>query len=175
MLFWAAFLPFSKKKQGKEDQGMFNTNRQLRVSNRNFKSQGYVSDSNRAFLDRQRFSIWIARFRQSKPWQLPSIPVHLHKHAPTTPAPKKIRDAAFLLTVGSFLLTVKLFYSQLTSLASLLTIGAFFAYSFSFFTYSWSFSAYSGKMHLIRALRDCTQGSLTVSKKAPTVSKKAYP
>ena len=30
-------------------------------------------------------------------------------------------------------------------------------------------------MHLIRALRDCKQRSLTVSKKAPTVSKKASP
>ena len=52
---------------------------------------------------------------------------------------------------------------------------SFFAYSFSFFTYSWSFFAYSGKVHLIRALRDCKQRSLTVSKKAPTVSKKASP
>ena len=30
-------------------------------------------------------------------------------------------------------------------------------------------------MHLIRSLRDCKQRSLTVSKKAPTVSKKASP
>ena len=30
-------------------------------------------------------------------------------------------------------------------------------------------------MHLISALRDCKQRSLTVSKKAPTVSKKASP
>ena len=52
---------------------------------------------------------------------------------------------------------------------------SFFAYSFSFFTYSWSFLAYSGKVRLIRALRDCKQRSLTVSKKAPTVSKKASP
>ena len=51
----------------------------------------------------------------------------------------------------------------------------FFAYSFSVFTYSWSFFAYSGKVRLIRALRDCKQRSLTVSKKAPTVSKKASP
>ena len=84
----------------------------------------------------------------------------------------KKKDAAFLLTVGSFLLTVELFYLQLTILAFLLTVGAFFAYSFSFFTRSWSSFAYSGKVRLIRALRDCKQRSLTVSKKAPTVSKK---
>ena len=35
--------------------------------------------------------------------------------------------------------------------------------------------AYSGKVRLIRALRDCKQRSLTVSKKAPTVSTKASP
>ena len=85
-------------------------------------------------------------------------------------------DAAFLLTVGSFLLTVELFYLQSTSLAFLLTIGAFsLTVLFSFFTYSWSLFPYSGKVRLIRALRDCKQRSLTVSKKAPTVSKKASP
>ena len=54
--------------------------------------------------------------------------------------------------------------------------------NFSFFTYSWSFFALlylqlgaSGKVRLIRALRDCKQGSLTVSKKARNVSKKASP
>ena len=52
---------------------------------------------------------------------------------------------------------------------------SFFAYSFSFFTYSWSFFAYSGKVRLIRALRDCKQRSLTVSKKAPAVNKKNPP
>ena len=52
---------------------------------------------------------------------------------------------------------------------------SFFAYSFSFLAYSWSFFAYSGKVRLIRALRDCKQRSLTVSKKAPTVSKKLPP
>ena len=59
---------------------------------------------------------------------------------------------SLLLTVGALLLTV---------LASLLIFGAFFAYS--------------GKVRLIRALRDCKQRSLTVSKKAPTVSKKLPP
>ena len=69
---------------------------------------------------------------------------------------------------GAFLLTVDKF--------SLFTYSwSFFAYSFSFLTYSWSFFAYSGKVRLIRALRDCKQRSLTVSKKAPTVSKKASP
>ena len=45
--------------------------------------------------------------------------------------------------------------------AFLLTVGAFLAYR--------------GKVFLIRALRDCKQRSLTVSKKTPTVSKKASP
>ena len=84
------------------------------------------------------------------------------------------KDAAFLLTVGSFLLTVELFYLQLTIFAFLLTVGIFFlTYIFSFFTYSWSFFAYRGKVRLTSALRDCKQRSLTVSKKAPTVSKQA--
>ena len=69
-----------------------------------------------------------------------------------------LKDAVFLLTVGSFLLTVELLYLQLTILAFLLTVLVFFAYS-------WSFFAYSGKLRLIRALRDCKQRSSTVSKK----------
>ena len=85
------------------------------------------------------------------------------------------RDAAFLLTLGSFLLTVELFYLQLKILAFLLTIGAFLlTILFSLLTVG-AFFAYSGKVRLIRALRDCKQRSLTVSKKAPTVSKKAAP
>ena len=82
-----------------------------------------------------------------------------------------------MLTVGSFLLTVELSYLQLTTLALLLTVGAFLLTidSFSFVTCSWSFFAYSGKVRLIRALRYCKQRSLTVSKKAPTVSRKASP
>ena len=61
--------------------------------------------------------------------------------------------------------------------AFLLTIDnfSFFAHNFSFLTYSWSFFAYSGKVRLMRTLRDCKQRSLTVSKQAPTVSKKASP
>ena len=60
---------------------------------------------------------------------------------------------------------------------------SFFAYNWSFFAYNNisffltvpSFFTYSGKVRLISALRDCKQRSLTVSKKAPTVSKKASP
>ena len=69
---------------------------------------------------------------------------------------------------GAFLLTIDNFSLFIYSWSSV-------AYSFSFFTYSWSFFAYSGKVRLIRALRDCKQRSLTVSKKAPTVSKKLLP
>ena len=69
---------------------------------------------------------------------------------------------------GAFLLTVDNF--------SFFTYSwSFFAYSFSFFTYNWSFFACSGKVRLIRAFRDCKQRSLSVSKKSPTVSKKASP
>ena len=70
-------------------------------------------------------------------------------------------SGAFLLTIDNFS-----FFSYNWS---------FFAYSFSFFTYNWSFFTCSGKVHLIRALRGRKQGSWTVSKKAPTVSKKASP
>ena len=69
---------------------------------------------------------------------------------------------------GAFLLTADNFSFFTCSWSS-------FAYSFSFFTYNWSFFAYNGKVRLIRALRDCKQRSLTVSKEAPTVSKKASP
>ena len=70
-------------------------------------------------------------------------------------------NGAFLLTVDNFS-----FFAYSWS---------FFAHSFSFLTHSWSSFAYSGKVHLIRALRDCKQRSLTVSKKAPTVSESATP
>ena len=52
---------------------------------------------------------------------------------------------------------------------------SFFACKFSYFAYNWSFFAYSGIVRLIRALRNRKPRSLTVSKKAPTVSKKASP
>ena len=68
---------------------------------------------------------------------------------------------------GAFLLTID-------NLAFLLTIEAFLLTVLAF-TYDWSFFAYNGKVRLIRALRDCKQRSLTVSKQAPTVSKKASP
>ena len=98
---------------------------------------------------------------------------HLSSWVRTPFAP--FADAAFLLTVGSFLLTVDLFYLQLTILAFSLTVGASLLTALAFFTYSWNFFAYSGKVRLIRALRDYRQRSLTVGKKAPTVSKKASP
>ena len=86
------------------------------------------------------------------------------------------KDAAFLLTVGSFLLTVELFLLTIDNFSFFAYSWSFFAYNFSFFACSWSFFAYSGNVRLIRALRDCKQRSLTVSKKAPpTVSKKASP
>ena len=85
------------------------------------------------------------------------------------------RMRLFCLQLGSFLLTVELFYLQLTILAFLLTVGASLLTALVFFTYSWSFCSYSGKVLRIRALRDCKQRSLTVSKKAPTVSQKASP
>ena len=84
-------------------------------------------------------------------------------------------NAAFLLTAESFLLTVELLCLQLTLLAFLLTIGAFSLTGLAFLLTIGAFFAYSGKVHLIRALRDCKQRSLTVSKKAPTASKKASP
>ena len=82
-------------------------------------------------------------------------------------------DAAFLLTVGSFLLTVELVLLTVDNLSFLTYNWSFCAYNFSFSTYNWSFFAYSSKMRLVRALRDCKQRSLTVSEKAPTVSRKA--
>ena len=84
-------------------------------------------------------------------------------------------DAAFLLAVGSFLLTVELFLLTVDNFSFLAYSWSSFAYSFSFSAYGWSFFAYSGKVRLIRALRDCKQRSLTVSKKAPTVSTKTSP
>ena len=67
------------------------------------------------------------------------------------------------------------FYLQLTILAFLLTIGAFLLTTLAFFTCNWSLFAFSGKVHLIRALRDCKRRSLTVSKKARAASKKNFP
>ena len=63
-----------------------------------------------------------------------------------------VDNFSFLLAVGAFLLTIELFFGC-----------------------NWSFFAYSGKVRLIGALRNCKQRSLTLSKKAPTVSKKTSP
>ena len=84
-------------------------------------------------------------------------------------------DAAFLLTVGSFLLTVEFFLLTVDNFSFFTYSWSFFAYSCSFFAYSWSSFAYSKKVRLIGALKDCKQRSLTVSKNAPTVTKKASP
>ena len=67
---------------------------------------------------------------------------------------------------------MRLFCLQLEAFSLFTYSWSFFAYNFSFFTYNWSFFAYSGKVRLIRALRDRKQRSLTVSNKAPTVSKR---
>ena len=85
-------------------------------------------------------------------------------------------DATFLLTVGSFLLTVELFfYFQLTIVVSLLKARAFSLTSLAFFYLQSELFAYRGKVRMISASRDCKQRSLTVSKRAPTVSKKSFP
>ena len=66
---------------------------------------------------------------------------------------------------GAFLLTIDNF--------SLLTYNrSFFAYNLSFFAYNCSFLACNGKVRLLRALKDCKQRKLTVSKEAPPASKK---
>ena len=85
------------------------------------------------------------------------------------------RMRLFCLQFEASCLQLSFFYLQLTALAFFTYKWSSFAYSFSFFTYSWSFFAYSGKVRIIRALTDCKQRSLTVSKKAPTVSRKASP
>ena len=82
-------------------------------------------------------------------------------------------DAVFLLTIGSFLLTMQLLYLQLTNLALLLKTGAF-CLQFSFFYLQLEFFVYSGKVRLTRALRDCKQKNLTVSKKLQ-LSVKQFP
>ena len=105
----------------------------------------------------------------------PERPLVEYPPSSVRPTRFSISDAAFLLTVGSFLLTVELFYLRLTILAFFTYNWSFFAYSLSFLTYNSSSFAYNGKVRLIRALRDCKQRSLTVSKKASTVSKKASP
>ena len=84
------------------------------------------------------------------------------------------RDATFCLQLEASRLQWSCFCLQLTILAFYLQLELF-TYNCCFFTYSWSFFAYSGKVRPIHALRNCKQRSLTVGKKAPTVSKKASP
>ena len=65
---------------------------------------------------------------------------------------------------------------QLTILASFTCNWSVFTYNFSsFFTCNWNLFAYNGRVRLISALRDCKQRSLTVCKKAPTLSRKLPP
>ena len=56
-----------------------------------------------------------------------------------------IKDATFLLAVGSFLLTVELFYLQLTILVFLLTGGAFLLAALPSLLAIGAFFAYSGE------------------------------
>ena len=56
-----------------------------------------------------------------------------------------------------------------------LLIVEFVCLQLEFFAYSWSLLTYSGRMCLISTYRDCKQRSSTVSKNAPTVSKRASP
>ena len=82
----------------------------------------------------------------------------------------------FLLTVGSFLLTILAFLLTIDKFSFFTYNWSFFACNLTFLTYIWSFFVvYSGKVRLIRALRDFKQRSLSASKNAPTVSKKASP
>ena len=73
-----------------------------------------------------------------------------------------VKDVAFLLTVGSFLLTMELFYLQLTILAFLLTVEVILL------------TVLTVELFYLQ-LTILLFGSLTVSKEAPTVSKKASP
>ena len=83
-------------------------------------------------------------------------------------------DAAFVLTIGSFLPTAELFaYSCVLALV-LLTVSAFLL-TIGLLCLQLSFFAYSGKVLLISTSTDCKQRSSTVSKTAPTLSKKNFP
>ena len=70
-------------------------------------------------------------------------------------------SGAFLLTIDNFSFCT---YSW-----------SFPAYNFSFFAYSWSFFLLTTGKRLIRALRDCKQRSLTVSKKSSNCKFKNFP
>ena len=79
----------------------------------------------------------------------------------------------FCLQLEASCLQWSFFYLQLTILV-LLTIGALLLTALPFLLTIGAFLL-CGKVRLIRALRDCKQRSLTASKEAPTVSKKASP
>ena len=91
------------------------------------------------------------------------------------------QDAAFLLTIGSFLLTSELFCLQLCLGAFSLTVRAVFLTVQAFLLtiellcLQLSFFAYSGKVCIRSPSTDCKQRSSTVSKEAPTVSRKLPP
>ena len=101
--------------------------------------------------------------------------------APSWPPPPPLKHSMISFRMRLFCLQLEASCLQWSFLVTVDNFSfftyswSFFACSFSFFTYSWSFFAYSGKVRLIRALRDCKQRSLTVSKKTPTASSKASP
>ena len=70
---------------------------------------------------------------------------------------------SFLLTVDNFSFVGN---NVAYSWSFLAYSFSFSAYSFSFSADSWSFFAYSGKVHLIRALRDCKQRSSNCKQKS---------
>ena len=76
---------------------------------------------------------------------------------------------------GRYNMMIEYGYSILTYCWSYFACScSFFTYNWSSFAYSWSFSAYCGKVRLISTSADCKQISSTVSREAPTVSKRAY-
>ena len=131
------------------------------------------------------FSWWKCRFLNKKTLKpRPLAPPHRHPAGPYAPSPPTSSErprASIISGCGFFAYSWKLpaysgaFSLTLDNFSFFAYSWSFFAYSFSFFTYSWSLFAYSGTVRLIRALRDCKQRTLTVSKKARTVSKKASP
>ena len=78
------------------------------------------------------------------------------------------------LTVGSFLLTMELFTYSCVLGAFLLTIGAFWLTALAFLLTIELFAC-GGRVHVIRTLTNCKKRGSTVSRRAPTVSKKASP
>ena len=122
-----------------------------------------VLDKNRAPMGPEILSSTGAGVWRKAPMAIPD-PSSVQDEFQSARCAKKLSDAAFLLTVGSFLLTVELFCLQLTNLAFILTVGAFLLTILALFLTVGAFLTYNGKVRLIRALRDCKQRSLTVSK-----------